>query len=1584
MANKRTLFLLMAMLIMPWVAFSQNTIIYQTGLEEYNDGSLPTGWTKVVSGSTASVRTNNVHSGSKSFGFIYTQNNNGTYNNIVALPEFEIVTGSASLEFWSKAESNNSNCGRFDVGYITDVTNASTFVALSTIDYYQHLNYTFVTISLSRMPDNARIAFRHRPNFNNYKWYIDDLKVYAQPFCCPKPTVFDPILTPGDGTVATLRWTENGEADAWNLQYGSDPDFTPDTYQTMTQGFNNSGNTVTANLSSLNSEQTYYARVQANCIDCGQASPWVNFRSFRPTNAVNLTVNSGSNENQMIPFFAYNCDLGGRSQYIIPAESLTTMTDGEISKFVLYGLNNVPTSIETAVFRIWMKEVDFKYFEDGTFTDWDNMTQVYEGRLCRNGSVWTIEFDNNHYIYQGGNLLVGFLQTMFVPGGPFSSSWTGKSQPHYTAIYQDGFFGNFSSNVGEPQKFLPKTTFSYFTATHPRPWNPSFSNLTDNCVTVNWTTPNENVTSYQYRYSHDGGTTWINSTTIPVTTTSVTLTDLYPESNYIFQVKALYNDGDESQYATRTFVTEAVCPQPQGITLGDVSGHTATFNWTALEGAQYQCAVTLPNGTINTWHHASESNTYTFTGLDAETEYVFHLRRDCTVSDDGYSQVSTFIFTTGLACPPPTNVQVTYNGGNTATVTWDGEADENFDVLVNSVSISEFGVTSPYTLNVDYANTYLVGVSALCGDDGISETTYAEPFTTDICPIENRCTINYTLTDAYGNGWGYTIDTQPHIRIVDHQTQILIENLTMPFAAGSSLSGSFDVCDARAIDIIWDTAYSSLYAYECGFIFTDINDNIICQHVGCNNSYGCTSMQQGLITTYTVNCAPACATPKDFLTSVGSTSATVSWTDSGEASSWEVSYKQASESTYSTSVTVNEKQYTINNLIPGTDYDVLIISGCDPTQTLSGSFTTYCAAVTINDPVTEGFEGWLKDTDTCTYNDINGISPDCWRSYSEGVTRPHIINYGDYCHVHSGSCAMYFKGESNTNAYLALPPYSNAANLLISFWMQTDHATMGTLGLGYIIEGDLNFDTYQELETYANSNTTMVQRHTYLGLYTIPSNATHLVFRWQSDGSTYGVCIDDVAIQLVDKVFNGTDNNWHNTANWTPAGMPSIEESVFIQTDATINDAAQAGLIAVGNNATLTLADGGTLMTNNDLIATMKKNITGYGIDNENTNLGYCLIANPVAETYYNDHIQLSPNLTATNLLNGNYDLYSWDYASVDGLAWRNYEYLTNQYNGRFNLINGQAYLYANRDDIEVTFTGTARANNVDEEMTTDFGSTQYSFNGWNLIGNPFVCDVYLNDATSADMAFYRMNDGGNGFVTATGAIHPMEGIFVQATAEGQTFKFSRNYIEDNSRGKLNISASEAKRSIVLDNALIRFDEGNTLEKFTFRQGSTKVYIPVEGKDYSVVKAGEVGELPLCFKAAKNGNYTLSFNLESLGLSYLHLIDNMTGADVDLLANPSYSFSAQTTDYASRFRLVFATGSSADGDSFAFINGMGNLCIFGIEGEATVQVMDALGRMVSSNTFSGSFESKLNVAPGVYMIRLINGNDVKVQKIVVK
>ena len=54
------------------------------------------------------------------------------------------------------------------------------------------------------------------------------------------------------------------------------------------------------------------------------------------------------------------------------------------------------------------------------------------------------------------------------------------------------------------------------------------------------------------------------------------------------------------------------------------------------------------------------------------------------------------------------------------------------------------------------------------------------------------------------------------------------------------------------------------------------------------------------------------------------------------------------------------------------------------------------------------------------------------------------------------------------------------------------------------------------------------------------------------------------------------------------------------------------------------------------------------------------------------------------------------------------------------------------------------------------------------------------------------------------------------------------------------------------------------------------------------------------------------------------------------------------------------------------------------EGDAILQVVDVNGRILSSEEISGSVSKRIEAAPGVYMIRLVKGNDVKVQNIVVE
>ena len=110
---------------------------------------------------------------------------------------------------------------------------------------------------------------------------------------------------------------------------------------------------------------------------------------------------------------------------------------------------------------------------------------------------------------------------------------------------------------------------------------------------------------------------------------------------------------------------------------------------------------------------------------------------------------------------------------------------------------------------------------------------------------------------------------------------------------------------------------------------------------------------------------------------------------------------------------------------------------------------------------------------------------------------------------------------------------------------------------------------------------------------------------------------------------------------------------------------------------------------------------------------------------------------------------------------------------------------------------------------------------------------------------------------------------------------------------------------------------------------------------------------------------------------------------MDLLASSTgsvaeYTFEAKTTDYRSRFKVVFAAKSAFEGDNasnFAFHNG--SAWVINASADATVQVIDMTGRVVVSTDVARGVSTN-GIAPGVYVMRLIDGNDVKTQKILVE
>lgn len=402
--------------------------------------------------------------------------------------------------------------------------------------------------------------------------------------------------------------------------------------------------------------------------------------------------------------------------------------------------------------------------------------------------------------------------------------------------------------------------------------------------------------------------------------------------------------------------------------------------------------------------------------------------------------------------------------------------------------------------------------------------------------------------------------------------------------------------------------------------------------------------------------------------------------------------------------------------------------------------------------------------------------------------------------------------------------------------------------------------------------------------------------------------------------------------------------------------------------ANLIVEDGGQLITSSsNLAATVKKNVekaNNWGTG-EYTPDGWYFVALPLN----------SDEVTPSMLTTGDYDLYR---LNPNNTMWENYK--NPEHQDGFKLANGEAYLYANNAGFTINFAGTVKASAASQDVSVS--------TGWNLVGNPFTYNTYLN------RAYYKMNEDRNGIeiVNNNAAIAPCTGVIVKATTEDHvTFTQTAQSVGAN-HGNVQMVLAQTittrgeSSSQTLDNAIVSFNEDSQLEKFYFGTQNANIFIPQGNEEYAIVSAEAQGEMPVSFVARTQGTYTLTVNAEGVEMDYLHLIDNLTGIDTDLLQTPSYTFEAKTSDYESRFRLMFAAnnedGSSTGSETFSFYSN-GNL-IINNEGNATLQVIDALGRILSNESISGTVSKSIDAPAGVYVLRLINGENVKTQKIVVR
>lgn len=429
-------------------------------------------------------------------------------------------------------------------------------------------------------------------------------------------------------------------------------------------------------------------------------------------------------------------------------------------------------------------------------------------------------------------------------------------------------------------------------------------------------------------------------------------------------------------------------------------------------------------------------------------------------------------------------------------------------------------------------------------------------------------------------------------------------------------------------------------------------------------------------------------------------------------------------------------------------------------------------------------------------------------------------------------------------------------------------------------------------------------------------------------------------------------------------------------------------LTNLGDETNLIIEDGGQLICNNPVAATVKKNIT-----NASAKAGEKWYA--ISSSVHDDGETYETIDNVTNLTSGTYDMFCYDEASN---TWLNQKPSTTPLAAGFStMMRGRGYIYRNTADKELAFTGETNVGTVEygdgENYYLGWSCKEEKLIGFNLVGNPYPHKIYKGVAfattsgTTTDTlvtGYYALEgDGSWTAKTNSDAIDVNQAILVEATeyANGKKLQFKDRTTAPNAKSNNDNIMFTVENSAYSDIAYAWFDNGNGLKKIEHRNANIPMlYINQDGTDYAIAMMSDTTKsFGLNFKAKTMGTYTLSYKAEG-NFDYLHVIDRLTGEDVDMLMDGKYSFVGSPQDNAGRFivKLGYDNGSSTGSETFVYQNGNDII----VDGEGTLEVFDVTGRKVMTTDING-VETINGLNTGVYIFRVI-GETLRTQKIVVR
>ena len=554
------------------------------------------------------------------------------------------------------------------------------------------------------------------------------------------------------------------------------------------------------------------------------------------------------------------------------------------------------------------------------------------------------------------------------------------------------------------------------------------------------------------------------------------------------------------------------CMAPHNLQFTNVAGSSAQVTWTpdATASGTETFHVEYTEAGSDNWQSVTTTASYCLIGgLTPQTQYNVRLFMDCDA--DGYSDTLTGTFSTnclsGGEIPIGNGTSTTsylptyscYNYSYTQQIFLAGEM--NGPTNITSVAFDVNSIAS----SARHISIYLMHTTA-ASSDWLTPTTAQLVYNGTANLVVGWNTLNFIAPFQY-NG-------------TDNLAMIVIDS------TGSYSCSNYYNCHAASATL-------SHYQYQDSAPYS-INT------LPSEGSSGTTSNRANVIFGGNCDSTAVCIAPNVVVTNFTDEEITIAWVAGDQETSWELEYKTADTTDWTSVGTVTATTYTFTGLTSSTNYDIRLRSVCSSSENSNWVVVNaFTVCDYVNVPYTQDFESAAGSG--------SSYFIDCWfRGTNYSTQYPYIST----SYASSGTHALYFYGTSTYYSYAATPRFDDAVvmdSLEVSFKLLAS-STGYSIEVGMMTDPS-DYSTFVPLGTFTvplsyTWDTYEITTSNYAGI------GRYLAFRIPQWGSSY-VYLDDLTVDYMAPCAHPTDivlqsaTDNEATLSWTPGGDESEWEYTY-------------------------------------------------------------------------------------------------------------------------------------------------------------------------------------------------------------------------------------------------------------------------------------------------------------------------------------------------------------------------------------------------------------------------------------------------------